>query len=363
MDVRVLYIKQIRKDNNDTQNDLSRKLGKNVSYISEIESGKRNIKDYLFKEITNLYKTEYIDDDIIEDEIKKLIEDYVISIIKKNNNLTDEICNYYKDKVQEYKHSKGFIYTFMMDYFILENVDDKTLKEYKENCLKYMPYYESKFWFFYSIMLSFKYDIYEYENEIDDILNYCLNEKSTYGLDNASKGMFCYQLGRLYDIQRKHFESYDMCMKSIELFNKAGIEERSLEAKIQIVGLYLNLKMHDQCEKEYIKIFKKCIDKNYKYCASVCANNLAYLYILTKEYDKADYYINKSHDLDSKFSHINYFKGYICYKMETKELARKHIKELINQEIENLYNMICDYLKDNNHEKYCKYLEESIKYR
>lgn len=71
MDVRVLYIKQIRKDNNDTQNDLSRKLGKNVSYISEIESGKRNIKDYLFKEITNLYKTEYIDDDIIEDEIKK----------------------------------------------------------------------------------------------------------------------------------------------------------------------------------------------------------------------------------------------------------------------------------------------------
>lgn len=121
--------------------------------------------------------------------------------------------------------------------------------------------------------------------------------------------------------------------------------------------------MYDQCEKEYIKIFKKCIDKNYKYCASVCANNLAYLYILTKEYDKADYYINKSHDLDSKFSHINYFKGYICYKMETKELARKHIKELINQEIENLYNMICDYLKDNNHEKYCKYLEESIKYR
>ena len=139
-------------------------------------------------------------------------------------------------------------------------------------------------------------------------------DNSIVDLNPYIEAMLYFQLARITQVSGNIIEALKYYDKSIQCYYKLNLHQRVIQNEIQKADCYSILKQYSLAEKLYLDVYEESLKHNYKFRLMPCCDNLAFLYFVQQDYDK------------------NYYEAYIIYQRESKLIARRKIKKLIETE-------------------------------
>lgn len=362
------YIKKLRRNNNDTADKLCLELNINKSYLYNIENGQKNLSETMLEKVLLYYHDVYKRDDQLFFEAYDLTIKLYESLLFKNNELLVKYANEFYKKENVFAHSRAYIFNDLISAIInIFNENTSSIANIEE-ANKFLPLYDGNILFIYAIVYAFSRNIYkDYKNVgkiIDDIYNRCPRDN----IKSSIKGMLYYQIGKVNECDKKPIEALKYFEKAIDELKDIYCIERINQTKIEIAGIFLDLKLYDKAENEYLDALQEANKYNYQRRKIACLNNLAYLYFIQKKYDECEEYVYKAKEAKSTHPDLNYYLAYIAYLKQPKKQAKIVVNELLENE-EDLYTqrmlkMIQGFINDNQKQidsffnKTKKYLEK-----
>ena len=362
------YIKKLRRNNSDTADKLCLDLDINKSYLYSVENGQKKLSEIMFEKILIYYHDDYKKDDQLFFEAYDLTIKLYESLLFKNNELLAKYTNEFYEKENVFAHSRAFIFNDLISA-ISNLFDNKTSTiSYMNEASHFLALYDGNILFIYAIIYAFSSNIYkDYKNVgkiIGDIYNRCPRDN----IKSSIKGMLYYQIGKINECDKKPIEALKYFEKAIDEFKDIYCIERINQAKIEIAGIFLDLKLYVKAENWYFDALQEANKYNYQRRKIACLNNLAYLYFIQKKYDECEEYVYKAKEAKSTHPDLNYYLAYIAYLKQPKKQARLVVYELLKNE-EDLYTqrmlkMIQGFINDNQKQidsffnKTKKYLEK-----
>ena len=329
----LLYIKNLHKGKDDTKT-LAAKIGVNQYMLYDIEAGRRNLTKDVFNKIINYYNVTYDDRQSVYDEAYNLtleLFSYLISFEKpKFIKRYDEMHN----RIEMYKHSKAFIFYDLIQAIRNKEINNDIRTQYVLNCKDFIDVYDNNIIFIYSILLCFSKDVSEYTSFLENVVLNAYKRYSLVGVNDDILAMLYYQIGRIYESKHDNFEAINFYNKSIEVFRNSNNIQRIIQAKISIAGCYFDLKDYDKAEIEYLRIFEESSKYGFKRRMSACANNLAFLYFLKRDFENSLKFIEQARLNGTIVPNINYYQAYIHFKINDLCTTRKELKYLIDNEVD-----------------------------
>lgn len=155
---------------------------------------------------------------------------------------------------------------------------------------------------------------------------------SLVGVNEDIVAMLYYQIGRIYEAKRDNFEALNYFDKSITAFQNIHNLQRTIQVKIQKANCYFDLKDYDKAEAEYLRMFEESSKYGFKRRMSACANNLAFLYFLKRDFENSLKFIEQARLNGTIVPNINYYHAYIDYKAKDLNDIRKELKSFIENE-------------------------------
>ena len=92
------------------------------------------------------------------------------------------------------------------------------------------------------------------------------------------------------------------------------------------------MRQYNDAEDLYYKMLEEAHRYNYNKRICMCLNNLAYLYLIQKQYDKCIEFVYKAKKAGSVQHDLNYYLAYCVYKTKSKEEARSLVAKLLQDE-------------------------------
>ncbi|MGM9971093.1 MAG: tetratricopeptide repeat protein, partial [Anaeroplasmataceae bacterium] len=164
--------------------------------------------------------------------------------------------------------------------------------------------------------------------------------------------MFYYQLGRIKREKKLYFEAFEYYQKAIGVLQSIYCIERIIQVNIEIANALLSLELYDQAETKYLALLAEAQKNGLRIRACVCLNNLSYLYLINKEYDKCQEFAYKAKKAGSIHHDLNYYLAYCAYKTRPYKEARKIVSKLLkdedNRHTARMMKMIQGFINDNN---------------
>ena len=152
------------------------------------------------------------------------------------------------------------------------------------------------------------------------------------GVNEDIVAMLYYQIGRIYESKHENFEALNYFDKSISAFQNIHNLQRTIQVKIQKANCYFDLKDYDKAEFEYLRMFEESSKYGFKRRMSACANNLAFLYFLKRDFKNSLKFIEQAKLNGTIVPNINYYQAYIHFKINDLCSVRKELKNLIDNE-------------------------------
>ena len=327
----LLYIKNLHKGKDDTKT-LAAKIGINQSMLYDIEAGRRNLTQDIFNKIIKHYNVTYNDRQSIYDEAYNLtleLFSYLISFEKPK--LFERYDEMY-DRIEMYQHSKAFIFYDLIQAIRNKENNDEYRKQYLLRCKGYIDVFDNNVIFIYCNLWSFATDLpYNYKT-LEEIVLKSYQRYSLVGLNDDILAMLYYQIGRIYESKHDNFEAINFYNKSIEVFKNSNNIQRIIQAKISIAGCYFDLKDYDKAEAEYLRLFEESSKYCFKRRMSACANNLAFLYFLKRDFENSLKFIEQARLNGTIVHNINLYQAYIDFKTKDLYDVRKELKSFIENE-------------------------------
>ena len=247
---------------------------------------------------------------------------------------TDELLRLYNDyKImhEKYENSKGFIFCNLIETIYNLEVDDICdASNYINVCKEYVELYDNNIIYIYAMLWIFLKDIYADKNEIKEFILSIYNRYPLINIDPYILPMVYFQLGRINEVDNNIFEALNFYDNAINEYYKLNIYQRVIQANIQKGNCYFALKQYKMAKKVYFEMYEESKKYNYKIRMHICANNLAFIYFIQHDYEKAKEYIKLSRQNDSNFPDLYFYEAYIIYKTQSKKEARIGIKNIIN---------------------------------
>lgn len=326
------YYKRIRKENDDIS-ALASKIKVSKGLLYDIESGRRALSSEVFENVINCYGIKYDSSRDLYDEGYNLVLELFKYTVKIDKSGFFKLYEQFEEKIDVYKHSKAFIFVDL-----IKSMCETKLKNYKdgevylEKCKEYIDKYDNNIIFIYAIQWMFTKEIEDNAEELRKILIGAYNKYSLNNVNSYILGMLYYQIGRLLQIEENYFEADKYFDEAIKYFKFDGLLNREIQANIQKANGYFSLKLYEKAEKIYLKMYEIASNNNFTSSIIGCCNNLAFLYLIKKEYGLVEKYYNLANNYGSKFPDIKYYYAYIVYKMKPLKEARSEISRLIESE-------------------------------
>ncbi|MCI5774243.1 MAG: helix-turn-helix domain-containing protein, partial [Erysipelotrichaceae bacterium] len=328
----ILFCKKIHKDIDDTQS-LAEKINVNKSLLYDVEAGRRSMSISLFNKITKYYGITYDHDESLYDEaydtLIKLFQLYISYQIDELYKLYDS----YKAKQAIYENSKAFIFVDLINaIYYLKKYEYDEVKHCINNCKDYLEIYDNNIIYLYTIVWIVTKKMYQDLVEIKAFLMPIYKKYSFADIDPYIKAMLYFQIGRITELGGNEIEALPYFDKSMNCYYKLNIHQRVVQNEIQKATCYFTLKQYSLAEKTYLEAYEESLKHNYKFRLIPCCNNLAFLYFVQQDYDNTLKFIEQARKYGSTFPDLNYYEAYIIYQRESKLIARRKIKKLIETE-------------------------------
>ncbi len=328
----ILFCKKIHKDIDDTQS-LAEKINVNKSLLYDVEAGRRSMSISLFNKITKYYGITYDHDESLYDEAyDTLIKLFQLYISYQPDELY-KLYDSYKAKQTIYENSKAFIFVDLINaLYYLKKYEYDEVKHCLNNCKDYLEIYDNNIIYLYAMIWIFIRKMDTDLKEIKSFIYPICNKYSLLNLDDHILGVTYYQIGRIKEASNDIFESLEYYEKSLQCFYKLNIYQRVIQVEIQKANCYFYLKQYKLAEKTYLKLYYESIRHGYITRAKYCCGNLAFIYFIQEDYKNTMKYVELARNHGGNFPDLNYYEAYIIYQTESKLIARKKIKKLIETE-------------------------------
>ena len=327
----LLYIKNLHNCKDDTKT-LASKIGINQSMLYDIEAGRRNLTQDIFNKITNYYNVTYDNRRSIYDEAYNLTLELFSYIITYEDDKLDDLYDRYKSKIESYHNTKAFILCDLIEAIRNKYDNDDIVEQQLLNCRDFLDVYDNNLIFIYCILWCFTKNVDEHTKMLEKIVLDSYKRYSLVGVNEDIVAMLYYQIGRIYEAKRDNFEALNYFDKSITAFQNIHNLQRTIQVKIQKANCYFDLKDYDKAECEYLRMFEESSKYGFKRRMSACANNLAFLYFLKRDFENSLKFIEQARLNGTIVPNINYYHAYIHFKVNDLCSVRKELKKLIDNE-------------------------------
>ena len=329
----LLYIKNLHKDRDDTKT-LAAKIGVNQSMLYDIEAGRRNLTKDIFNKIINYYNVTYDDRQSIYDEAYNLTLELFSYIITYEDDKLEDLYDSYNSQIKSYHNTKAFILCDLIEAIRNKYDNDDIVEQQLLNCRDFLDIYDNNLIFIYCILWCFTKNPDEQTNMLEKIVLDSYKRYSLVGVNEDIVAMLYYQIGRIYESKHENFEALNYFDKSISAFQNIHNLQRTIQVKIQKANCYFDLKDYDKAEIEYLRIFEESSKYGFKRRMSACANNLAFLYFLKRDFENSLKFIEQARLNGTIVPNINYYQAYIHFKINDLCTTRKELKYLIDNEVD-----------------------------
>ena len=328
----ILFCKKIHKDIDDTQS-LAEKINVNKSLLYDVEAGRRSMSISLFNKIIKHYGITYDHDETLYDEAyDTLIKLFKLYISYQPDELY-KLYDNYKAKQTIYENSKAFVFVDLINaIYYLKKYEYDEVKHCLNNCKDYLEIYDNNIIYLYAMIWIFTKHISYDLAEIKDFILHIYKKYSFADIDPYIKAMLYFQIGRIMEYSGNVIEALQYYDKSMMCYYKLNIHQRVVQNEIQKANCYFTLKQYSLAEKLYLDVYEESLKYNYKFRLMPCCDNLAFLYFVQQDYDNTLKFIELARKHGSTFPDLNYYEAYIIYQRESKLVARKKIKKLIETE-------------------------------
>ena len=315
-----------------TTKTLASKIGINQSMLYDIEAGRRNLTQDIFNKITNYYNVTYDNRRSIYDEAYNLTLELFSYIITYEDDKLDDLYDRYKSKIESYHNTKAFILCDLIEAIRNKYDNDDIVEQQLLNCRDFLDVYDNNLIFIYCILWCFTKNVDEHTKMLEKIVLDSYKRYSLVGVNEDIVAMLYYQIGRIYEAKRDNFEALNYFDKSITAFQNIHNLQRTIQVKIQKANCYFDLKDYDKAECEYLRMFEESSKYGFKRRMSACANNLAFLYFLKRDFENSLKFIEQARLNGTIVPNINYYHAYIHFKVNDLCSVRKELKKLIDNE-------------------------------
>ena len=362
------YIKKLRRNNNDSADKLCLELNINKSYLYNIENGHKNLSETIFDKVLKYYHADYDRDIRLYEEAYDLTIKLYESFVFKNNELFEKYIKEFKEKIDLFENSRGFIFKELIVAIINLLKNKELTSTMLEESSKYLTLYDGNISYIYAIIYGFAKDIHYNLNEVRKVIVRIYNSIPGFNIIPSVKGMMLFQLGKIKFEEKDYLEALSYYEQAISSFQYIYCIERINQINIEIANINLYLGLYDKAEKEYFNALEEAKKYNYNRRINTCLNNLSYLYFIKKRYNECEEYVYKAKEAGSTHPDLNYYLAYIAYLKQPKKQAKIVVNELLKNE-EDLYTqrmlkMIQGFINDNQKQidsffnKTKKYLEK-----
>ena len=330
-DLELLYIKNLHKNRDDAKT-LASKIGVNQSMLYDIEAGRRNLTKDIFNKIASYYNVIYDNKRSIYDEAYNLTLELFSYIITYEDDKLNDLYERYKSRIESYHNTKAFVLCDLIEAIRNKYDNDDIVEQQLLNCRDFLEVYDNNLIFIYCILWCFTKDVYKETKMLENIVLDSYKRYSLVGVNEDIVAMLYYQIGRIYEAKRDNFEALNYFDKSITVFQNIHNLQRTIQVKIQKANCYFDLKDYDKAECEYLRMFEESSKYGFKRRMSACANNLAFLYFLKRDFENSLKFIEQARLNGTIVPNINYYQAYIHFKINDVCSVRKELKQMIDIE-------------------------------
>ena len=345
------FIRNIRKNRGDSGEKLCNELGINLTYFYYVETGEKRLSEDFLNKILSFYNVNYNKDINIYNEAYDLTIKLYESFVLKNNELSAKYEKEFYKKEELFANSRGFIFNDLM-IAIINLLKDKTLAKMKlDESKKYLSLYDANIAYIYGVIYGFGKGIYKNLNDSGQMIYDIFEKFPMQRLLPCIKGMFYYQLGRVSYEEKRYVQALKFYNEAICSLQQICCVERINQANIEIANTLQYMRLYNDAEHLYLKMLEGAYRYNYNKRICMCLNNLAYLHLIQKKYDKCIEFVYKAKKAGSMQHDLNYYLAYCTYKTKSKEEARSIVFKLLQDE-DNRYTarmmkMIQGFINDN----------------
>ena len=328
----ILFCKKIHKDIDDTQS-LAEKINVNKSLLYDVEAGRRSMSISLFNKIIKHYGITYDHDETLYDEAYDILIKLFQLLISYQPDELYKLYDSYKAKQTIYENSKAFIFVDLINaLYYLKKYEYDEVKHCLNDCKDYLEIYDNNIIYLYAMIWIFRKKIYQELTEIKNFIMPIYKDNSIVDLNPYIEAMLYFQLARITQVSGNIIEALKYYDKSIQCYYKLNLHQRVVQNEIQKADCYFTLKQYSLAEKLYLDVYEESLKHNYKFRLMPCCDNLAFLYFVQHDYDNTLKFIELARKYGSTFPDLNYYEAYIIYQRESKLIARRKIKKLIETE-------------------------------
>ncbi len=328
----ILFCKKIHKDIDDTQS-LAEKINVNKSLLYDVEAGRRSMSISLFNKITKYYGITYDHDESLYKEAYDILIKLFQLLISYQPDELYKLYDSYKAKQTIYENSKAFVFVDLINaIYYLKKYEYDEVKHCLNNCKDYLEIYDNNIIYLYAMIWIFRKKIYQELTEIKNFIMPIYKDNSIVDLNPYIEAMLYFQLARITQVSGNIIEALKYYDKSIQCYYKLNLHQRVIQNEIQKADCYSILKQYSLAEKLYLDVYEESLKHNYKFRLMPCCDNLAFLYFVQQDYDNTLKFIEQARKYGSTFPDLNYYEAYIIYQRESKLIARRKIKKLIETE-------------------------------
>lgn len=345
------YIKSVRKSNGDTAEFLAKNLGITITTLYYVENGVKNISDELLNKIISYYHVSYDTDMTVYEEAYNLTIKVYESYVFKDKESLAKYENEFLAKEHLFECSRAFIFNKLILAIINLLKDRSVTGTYIEECREYLPLYDSNIAGIFAIVYACFQDVYLNLEGIKQVFTDIYENNANYNLKPSIKAMMHYEMGRIASYDNEYLDALKFYERAISKFHDIYCIERINQVKIDIASAYSDLCLYEKAEEAYLMCLDEAYKYNFDFRIKACLNNLAWLYFVTRKYDKCIEYVNKAMDVRSYQDDIKYYLAYCTYQTkgssEARKLTSKFLSEETNTHTKRMLKMIQGFINDN----------------
>lgn len=314
-------VKERRKAKGWSLDNFSDDTKINKIALNRIELCKLDYKDFPYDRILQLLEIDF-------DEVKKANQ-MAICIFKKLYKKA-MYMNEFKDEerqileiISSQSRKCGLIQEVFTLFISVRNQDLKKAKKQVQFIDRNIIYLENDLLcLYYSLKSTFYYSIEKYDEALLE-----LKKIDIYSEEEYQKAVLFDYFGMIYKAKKEWIESLNYSYKAIDIYNNTYNYQRALYVKMDVGNIYVRLKKYDSGVNVFLNILEdnEVVAINSQILASVYYN-LAWCYLLKKEYDNVIDYAEKSDAICFKIGNCKH-KALAYYELGLTDKAMKSIDE------------------------------------
>lgn len=316
-----------RKQKNISIQSLSKIAGISSSILSDFENGKKSISLDKLSDLYQFLDMEYDVSDYYEQEFLDLLDDMITDLRYDTKVYTtyDQI-NDYEAKLRYSKYYFLVFFSYLLSFIYQGDIrlSEVKKKDYfnllKDNIMFIPKHYRS--------LVCDTLGCCCLENNSTDEALILFEQGLAYSICEEDTAICLYHIGMQKNFHGDLSEALDLFTRAKSIFDYHIFYIRGLMCQIEIGMVYMHLGLYVRAEKIYLECIRCCKHHEMLIPKLLCTyNNLLWLYISSKQYEKVLALESTVLKIDKKNPNFLSYIGIAYYYLDDKDKAIKYLEK------------------------------------